>query len=31
MPINHLYLKEETMKTFTTEQTIRLVLKGFVH
>ncbi|MED4205804.1 efflux RND transporter periplasmic adaptor subunit [Neobacillus mesonae] len=28
MPINELYLKKETMKTFTNEQTIRLVLKG---
>ncbi|MGE7595637.1 efflux RND transporter periplasmic adaptor subunit [Peribacillus frigoritolerans] len=28
MPINHFYLKKETMKTFTKDQTIRLVLKG---
>jgi HlyD family secretion protein len=30
MPINHHYLEKKTMKTFTKEQTIRLIAKGLL-
>ncbi|MRX56155.1 HlyD family efflux transporter periplasmic adaptor subunit [Bacillus idriensis] len=31
MPINHRYVEKKTLKTFTSEQRIRLVLRGIIH
>ncbi|WHZ56116.1 efflux RND transporter periplasmic adaptor subunit [Metabacillus hrfriensis] len=31
MPINHRYVEKKTLKTFSSEQRIRLILRGFVH
>lgn len=31
MPINHRYVEKNTLKTFSNEQRIRLILRGFVH
>jgi HlyD family secretion protein len=31
MPINHRYVEKKTLKTFSNEQRVRLILRGFVH
>ncbi|USK26890.1 HlyD family efflux transporter periplasmic adaptor subunit [Bacillus sp. CMF21] len=31
MPINHRYVEKKTLKTFSSEQRVRLILRGFVH